>query len=62
MDNPALLVFSMLCLAPLSIFGLGVWVGRGLPGMPFRLHIERVERDRPTLARGRRGQEDAWQP
>lgn len=62
MDNPVFLVFGMLCLAPLAFVGLGVWIGKGLPGLPFRLRFERVERDYTAPAGGRRGQEDAWQP
>ncbi len=61
MDNPLPLVFSLFCLAPLLIFFVGFWIGRGMPGMPFRLRFERVEGE-ASPARGRRGQEDAWQP
>jgi hypothetical protein len=51
MDNPFVVAFSMICLGPLVIFAAGIWVGRGLPGFPFALKIER-----------RRGGVDDWEP
>ncbi|GIK42349.1 MAG: hypothetical protein BroJett011_61820 [Chloroflexota bacterium] len=59
MDNPLPIIFGMFCLAPLAIFFVGVWVGRGLPGMPVRVRLERVEGASP--AGGRRLADD-WQP
>lgn len=60
MDSPLAMIFGMFCLAPLLIFSFGVWVGRGAPGLPFRVHFERTE-ERPA-AGGRRVAAQDWQP
>jgi len=48
-----LLPVLMFCFLPLALLAVGFWLGRGAPGIPFRLNIER---------RGAAPPPDNWQP
>lgn len=38
---PFVIFFLVFIGGPAAFFSLGVWVGRGMPGLPFAVHIER---------------------
>jgi hypothetical protein len=50
--TPLILVLLVFIVGPIVIFSAGVWVGRGMPGLPVTIRFER--RDRVT--------HDDWQP
>lgn len=46
--TPFIIFFAVFIGGPLLFFSLGVWVGRGLPGLPFAVRIERRDRQAVT--------------
>ena len=50
LDNPLMMLPMVFCIIPGLLFGLGVWVGRGMPGLPFEIKV------------ARRGEMEDWTP